>query len=316
MTTTARAKETAFDVVDRIGDVGVFRGGPKPRGPADRHGALDVPGGERVSVFVQTGPSWPTPEVLERGRRLLRVEHRNVARAFLFAATRNKYHYVVERVGGVALPALVRKVRKRSGTLPPVTCARIVRDLCVAQSFVDKAIPRERFRSVAGVATIVADTVVSWDGRVVLAPRVFGTPADAPPWIMRNTVTQAMAALLLALLAPDIDAADVDGAVLRLLVEGAPLRSGVDALDVLTNHVLAPPATPARRRRSTPPPAPGSLAPGNVTVDGIAAALDAIIGDLGGDDESFAAALMAEIFGDRKRADLAWREEMTAVSIK
>ncbi len=304
-------KESPFDVVERVGDVAVFRDGPKPRGPADRHGTIDV-GGERIAVFVQTGPAWPMSAVLDRGRAILELahtKHRNIARAFWFDATRNKYHYVVERGGGVALPALVRRIRKRDGAMPPVTCARIARDFVRAQEFVDTKIARARFRTVAAVAAIVADTVVSWEGRVVIAPRLFGTPADAPPWLHRNTFVEAIGALLLALLAPAVEG-DVDASILRMLADNARLKdTGVAQLEDLATRALYAPPVPRRRGRQ-PPPAPASLSPSDLAVQ-----LDEIVRALGGDDESFAAALMNELFPERKRADLAWREEMQAVPL-
>jgi hypothetical protein len=306
-----------FDVVDRVGDVAVFRDGPKPRGPADRHGALDLDG-ERVAVFVQSGPAWPVGEVLERGRKMLPLRHRNLARPFWFDSARNKYHWVIERPGGVALAALVRRVRKRDGAMPPVAAARIARDVVRAQLFIDAVTPRERFASLSGIAAVLADTVVAWDGRVVVAPRMFGAPADAPSWMHRSTLVEAVGVLLLALLAPALpghDGADeklsVDNAVLRMLAAQTPLRgTGAAELEALVAQAMNTRPTPPRRGRPTPPASARILA-----LDELAQALAEIVRLLGGDDESFAAALMNELFPDRKRADVAWREEMLAVPL-
>lgn len=306
-----------FDVVERFGDVAVFRDGPKPRGPGDRHAAIEVDG-ERIAVFVQSGPAWPLAEALARGRGLLPLRDRNLARAFWFDAAHNKYHWVVERPGGVALAALVRHVRKRAGAMPPVTAARIARDILRAQIVVEEQTPRERYRNVRTLGAILADTVVAWDGRVVLSPRMFGTPADAPLWMHANTLVQSVGALLLALLAPALDGHNddeklaVDSAMMRMIATSAPLTgTGVEALEALTARAMStlPPPVP-RRGQPTPAASSRTLTPSTLMFE-----LNKIIRDLGGDDESFAAALMNELFPDRKRADLAWREEMVLVPL-
>lgn len=252
------------------------------------------------------------PDVSDRCRAIVALSAssaeasgRSLARAFFSDRVGDRWCHVVERVGGVALPALVRRVRKRAGSLPPATCARIARDLAGVQGVLDASAP--------GAVASVSDTVVTWDGRVVSAPRMFGAPADPPRWIPRDPI-HAVGALLFALLAPELGD-DVDRALhaaLGMDASGVPRGAVPDLGAREIQQVVARTFAhePWRRRVGRTSGITSTAA------RELAATLDDVVRKLGGDDdEAFAASLMHELFADRRREDLAWREELALVEL-
>jgi hypothetical protein len=308
-----------FDVVMRVGPAFVLKDGPKPRPPADRHGFVDV-AGERIAVLVQCGHFWPPPAVVAAGTLLASEPPAppSLVRTRFFGKDHNEHWHVVERPGGVALPALVRRVRKKDGMLPLSFAVRIARDVAAAHAWLDAhrvlrgAELADRINRSAALLPSVGDVVVMWDGSVTVTPRLFGSPADLPRWADdANDAAAVVASLLFALLVPLPDATDVDARVLALLRHHAAARanktpppsiakSGApDALQTLVHVGLSTSTERGRPLRAAE----------------VCAQLDAVLDELGGDNERFAASMVEELYAGRKRADLEWREELAAAPL-
>jgi hypothetical protein len=289
-----------FDVVMRVGPAFVLRDGPKPRPPADRHGCVDV-AGERIAVLAQCGHFWPHPNVIQAGTLLAAsAAPAALARTHFFGRDKNEYWHVVERPGGVALPALVRRVRKKDGMLPLSFAVRIARDVAAAHAWLEAA------KIVSTVTPNVGDVVVTWDGNVAVSPRLFGSAADLPRWARALPDSAAVVgALLFALLVPLPDAAAVDDVVLALLQQHEAARPSLaksgapDALQALVKLGLSTSTQRGRALRAAE----------------MREKLDAVLDELGGDNQRFAASMVEELYAGRKRADLEWREELAAAPL-